>query len=123
MTPDDLDRILSTDDRIVPASGFTSSVMEQVRREASAPPPIPFPWVRLVSGIAVILGLALGFAWSGLAAPVATDVVALSQAVWSTALAWTADAAIGTGAVCATGALLLTLASSIFSMRLASPRV
>ena len=123
MSPDDLDRILSTDDDIVPASGFAASVMEMVKREASAPPPIPFPWLRLVSGIVVLLGLASGLAWSGLAEPLAADVLSSSQAAWSAAVGWTADAAFRTGATWTTGALLLALVSSMLSIRLASPRV
>jgi hypothetical protein len=123
MRPDDLDRILSKDDDIVPASGFTASVMELVRLEASAPPPIPFPWVRVASGLAVMLGLALGLAWSGLAEPLGAGVLSLSHTAWAAAFAWSADAPIRTGAAWATCGLLLALVSSMFSMRLASPRV
>jgi hypothetical protein len=42
----EMDRILFRQDEIVPSSGFAASVMEAVRREAAAPPPIPFPWKR-----------------------------------------------------------------------------
>ena len=42
----EMDRILSKQDEILPSSGFTACVMEAVRREAAAPPPIPFPWKR-----------------------------------------------------------------------------
>jgi hypothetical protein len=52
MNPDDLDRILSEPTGIVPSSGFTSGVMAAVRHEASAPPPIPFPWKRALPGLA-----------------------------------------------------------------------
>ena len=123
MNPDDLDRILSSDDDIVPASGFTASVMELVGREASAPAPIPFPWVRLACGIAVMLGLALGLAASGLAEPLAAPVLSLGQAAWSAMLASASNTVITSGAMWTAGGLLLALASSIFSMRLASPRV
>jgi hypothetical protein len=122
MSPDDLDRILSTDDDIVPASGFAVSVMELVKREASAPSPIPFPWVRLAWGIAVMLGLALGLAWSGLTEPMAAPVMSVTQAAWSAAVASASDAAVRNGTMWAVGGLLLALASSIFSMRFASPR-
>ena len=40
---DEFDRIMS-EEEILPSSGFAASVMEAVRREAVAPPPIPFPW-------------------------------------------------------------------------------
>jgi len=52
MERDELDRWLSEDEAIVPSSGFTGGVMDAVRREASAPPPIPFPWTRALPGIA-----------------------------------------------------------------------
>jgi uncharacterized membrane protein len=51
MTDDDLDHILSRDDDIVPSSGFVSSVMDAVRREAATPPAIPFPWKRALPGL------------------------------------------------------------------------
>ncbi len=52
MKPDDLDRVLSQKEEILPSSGFAAAVMDAVRLEASAPPPIPFPWKRAVPGIA-----------------------------------------------------------------------
>src|SRR5206468_12240322 len=39
--------------------GFVASVMDAVRREATVPPPIPFPWKRALPGLAVA-GLTLG---------------------------------------------------------------
>jgi ABC-type spermidine/putrescine transport system permease subunit I len=53
----ELDRILS-EEEILPSSGFTASVMDAVRREASAPPPLPFPWKRALPGL-VAVGLTL----------------------------------------------------------------
>lgn len=59
MRDDELDRILS-EGEILPSSGFTASVMDAVRREAAAPPPIPFPWKRAFPGlVAASLTLAL----------------------------------------------------------------
>jgi hypothetical protein len=52
MNQDQLDRTLSGEAEIVPTSGFVSGVMAAVRREASAPPPIPFPWKRALPGLA-----------------------------------------------------------------------
>src|SRR6202043_1907907 len=49
----EIDRILSREDEILPSSGFTVSVMDAVRREAAAPPPIPFPWKRALPGLVV----------------------------------------------------------------------
>jgi len=41
---DELHHILSWPDDIVPTSGFVANVMDGVRFEAAAPPPIAFPW-------------------------------------------------------------------------------
>jgi hypothetical protein len=46
-----IDRILAAEDALVPSSGFLASVMDRVREEAAAPPPIPFPWMRALPGI------------------------------------------------------------------------
>jgi len=58
MKHDSIDRILSCEDEILPSSGFAVSVMDAVRREAAAPPPIPFPWKRAMPCL-VAGGLAL----------------------------------------------------------------
>src|ERR1700722_3976959 len=55
---DNLDHILSTDQNVVPSSAFVENMMAAVRREASTPVPISFPWWRVVPGLA-ICGLAL----------------------------------------------------------------
>jgi hypothetical protein len=52
MTPDDLDRILSSEDLLEPSSGFSINVMDAVRRQAAEPPALPFPWFRFAAGIA-----------------------------------------------------------------------
>ena len=44
MTHDEIDRILSQEEELLPSAGFTASVMDAVRREAALPAPIPFPW-------------------------------------------------------------------------------
>ena len=46
MRDEEIDRILGGEEDILPSSGFHASVMEAVLREATAPPPIPFPWKR-----------------------------------------------------------------------------
>jgi hypothetical protein len=53
MRDDDLDRILSKEQEILPSSGFVTSVMDAVRRETAAPRPIPFPWKRALPGLCV----------------------------------------------------------------------
>jgi hypothetical protein len=56
ISPDDsaIDRILSSEEPLIPSSGFLASVMESVREEAAAPQPIPFPWTRFIPGILVV---------------------------------------------------------------------
>jgi hypothetical protein len=55
-----LDRILATEEELVPSSGFAASVMERIREEAAAPQPIPFPWKQAVPGIVLAVGV---FGW------------------------------------------------------------
>lgn len=58
MEPDNLDRILGSEEELVPSSGFVSGVMDRVREEAAAPEPIAFPWNRVLPGaVAVAIGL------------------------------------------------------------------
>lgn len=45
-----LDAILNSEEAILPSSGFAAAVMQRVREEAAAPPPIPFPWKRAIPG-------------------------------------------------------------------------
>jgi len=51
MRNEDLDRILSTEQEIIPSSGFLAGVMDAVRRDAAVLPPIPFPWKRALPGL------------------------------------------------------------------------
>ncbi len=122
MKPDDLDRILSADDDIVPASGLVASVMDLVRREASAPPPIPFPWVRLACGVVAVVGLAAWLAWSGVTEPLWKPVMSLSPEAWASLLRQAADVAVKTGTAWVAAALLVALLSTQLATRLASPR-
>jgi hypothetical protein len=55
-----IDRILATEEPLIPSSGFLASVMESVREEAAAPQPIPFPWKRAIPGVIVVAGV---FGW------------------------------------------------------------
>jgi hypothetical protein len=57
MTPDDVDRILSAEDQLVPSSHFAMEVMAAVRRPAE-PPPLAFPWFRFVAGVAALVVMA-----------------------------------------------------------------
>lgn len=49
-----MDRILASEDPLLPSSGFAAAVMERVREEAASPTPIPFPWRRILPGVVVI---------------------------------------------------------------------
>ncbi len=62
MQPTRMDRILASEEPIVPTSGFLSAVMERVEQEAAAPKPIPFPWKRALPGFALIAAV---FGWLG----------------------------------------------------------
>jgi len=55
-----LDRILATEEQLIPSSGFAASVMERIREEATAPRPIPFPWKQAIPGIVLAVGV---FGW------------------------------------------------------------
>jgi len=60
MTRKKIEEILSSEEELMPSSGFLSAVMERVSEEAAAPPPIPFPWKRALPGMALIAGV---FGW------------------------------------------------------------
>jgi len=123
MRLDDLDRMLSNDEDIVPSSGFTSSVMDLVRREASVPPPIPFPWLRLVLGSLALLGVVAVLTWAGVTEELFTSLVGLSGATWARTAAWAAGAAARKDTAWIAGALLLAVGSTLLSLRVARPRV
>jgi len=60
---DAINRILATEEELIPSSGFLAAAMERVRDAAAMPAPIPFPWMRALPGIvlaAAVLGW-LGF--------------------------------------------------------------
>lgn len=72
-----VDRILASDEELIPSSGFLASVMERVQEEARMPAPIPFPWKRAVPGIVLASGV---FGWGAvefvrLAIPAARGMV------------------------------------------------
>jgi hypothetical protein len=65
MTPEELERILSKADEIVPSSGFAANVMDAVQRQSSELPPIRFPWRRAAPGFGVAAALAIAAAFAG----------------------------------------------------------
>jgi hypothetical protein len=48
---DDLDRMLMSEEAMVPSNGFAGGVMDAVRAAATEPPPLPFPWARFLVGV------------------------------------------------------------------------
>jgi hypothetical protein len=128
MNNDELDRILSQslgEEELVPSSGFAASVMEAVRREATEPPPIPFPWRRAVAGM-LAAGLTLVWLMVEIVRQLRQEVATPHSAaglfstwqpvvhtVTSTNAGWLALAA----------AFVVSAASLILSMRLASVNV
>ena len=115
----EIDRILAAEEALIPSSGFVSTVMDRVREQAAAPPPIPFPWKRGLPGFLLAAGV---FAWGGY------ELVTLSlAALRSSSLALTlalppADAALARPAEQAGWVALslgLSLAAWLFSRRLA----
>jgi hypothetical protein len=56
-----IDGILASEEPLMPSSGFLESVMERVREEAAAPPPIPFPWKRAIPAVLLTAGI---FGWA-----------------------------------------------------------
>jgi hypothetical protein len=59
MTSEKIDKILASEEELIPSSGFLSSVMERIHEEAAAPEPFPFPWKRAVPGM-VLVGVVFG---------------------------------------------------------------
>jgi hypothetical protein len=118
MRHDDLDRILSGQQDIVPSSGFVASVMDAVRSEASTPPPIPFPWKRALPGLAaacfalgwVLVTWLLLFSRRGASPPKLVEPAALTASL---------EAAMNSGVGWVVLALLLALASVKLTFRLA----
>ncbi len=55
---DPIDRVLRSEDPLVPSSGFAASVFEKVQlhasRLATQPAPIPFPWKLAAPGLGVL---------------------------------------------------------------------
>jgi hypothetical protein len=57
-----MDRILNSEEELIPSSGFVASVMEGVHEEARRAVPIRFPWKRAIPGMLLAGGV---FGWGG----------------------------------------------------------
>ena len=120
MWQEDFDRILSDEEEILPSSGFAASVMDAVRREASAPPPIPFPWKRAMPGL-VVAGLSLVLVFVEVLSQLRQGgEVPQPPSQWSSLLVPILGAAMRAGAGWIVLALLLALVSVMLSTRFAS---
>ena len=125
---DQINRILSREDEILPSSGFAVSVMDTVRREAAAPPPIPFPWKRAVPGL-VVAGLAAVLVLAAGVVVIGQLVRASTSAQFPTFLSLPSlmpiifHGGMESAASWTVLALLVTFVSVKLSMRLASGRV
>jgi hypothetical protein len=119
MNPNDLARILSDEQEILPSSGFTASVMEAVRQEASAPPPIPFPWKRVIPGIVASCFLLVALAFQ-VHAQLQQEAASQLPSAWVSIFSATLETAMRRGVHWIIAALLLAFASVKFAMRLAS---
>jgi hypothetical protein len=51
-----------SDAQLTPASGFVITVMDAIYEETSAPPPIPFPWRRMLPGGIALVCTLIAFA-------------------------------------------------------------
>ncbi len=118
---DELDRMLSTQDEIVPSSGFVMSVMDAVRNEAAASeptpfPPIAFPWLRalpmFIALAAVLAMLIAGFV------ELARTPIAVTQGPLLPAAVVQALVQVNAGWIAF--ALLLAFLSALFSIRFAT---
>ena len=114
MEHDDLDRVLSRVEDIVPSSGFVAAVMDAVRGEAAAPPQIPFPWKRALTGLAACTLALVSFVIAALMRP--------GGQAGSSVLTTVFESARAAGADWIALALILSLVSVILSMRLTGSR-
>lgn len=60
MNDETIDRMLASEEELIPSSGFAASIMDRIREEVVAPPPLSFPWKRAVPGIVLAAGV---FGW------------------------------------------------------------
>jgi hypothetical protein len=118
----EINSILSREDEILPSSGFAVSVMDAVRREAAAPPPIPFPWKRALPGLVVgVLVLAVVLV-GGVVAFTQLDKATAPQFSTSSppAISPIFSGGIESAAIWTVLALLVAFVSVKLSMRVAS---
>ena len=127
MSDAEIDHTLSRRDEILPSSGFAASVMDAVRMEAAAPPPIPFPWKRALPVLAlalaamvavVVASIAVFTQFGGTTGPSSVALSSSSPSAILNSLVKSANSVTGWTGL----ALLLSLISAKVSMRLAGVR-
>ena len=120
---EEIDRVLSRDDEILPSSGFAVSVMDAVRRKAAAPPPIPFPWKRALPGL-VVGGFALALVLVAIVVAIArrASITPQFSMPLPSVMPPIFRGGIESAAIWTALALLVAFVSVKFSMRLASGR-
>ena len=120
---EEIDRVLSRDDEILPSSGFAVSVMDAVRREAAAPPPIPFPWKRALPGL-VVAGFALALVLVAIVVAIArrASITPQFSMPLPSVMPPIFHGGIESAAIWTALALLVAFVSVKFSMRMASGR-
>jgi len=93
MRHDEIERALRAEPLVEPSTGFAASVMAAVRAEATAPPPLAFPWRRALPAMAVaglcLVATAIAFGSAMASAPAAAPGDTADPA--SRALAWLAQ--------------------------------
>jgi hypothetical protein len=118
---EDFDRMLSTQEELIPSSGFVDGVMDAIEYAASTPPPIPFPWRHALPGLAAWLIALVSFIYLAFAQ---SDAISTRAALPGTAPML---AAIIAGLKAVDGgwiavALLTSAAAVFFSMRMVGGR-
>jgi drug/metabolite transporter (DMT)-like permease len=96
MDDKELERILSSEEPLVPSSGFALSVMEAIREAEAEPRHARLPWWRLAAGMAGCVGCAASFTAfvsdldPAVASPLAAAApeLSLAAAVVLATLAW-----------------------------------
>jgi hypothetical protein len=119
---DELDRMLRThmnasNEQLTPSSGFTQFVMDAIREETTAPPPIPFPWKRLLPAAITLL-----CAMIGLAIFAGGHTSALPQALSPGSLNFAISAPAATNLMWIALAIGLSLVTATLSFKLAGGR-
>ena len=66
LPPDAIDMLLqehlaASTEQLTPSSGFVLSVMDAIHTQAVEPPPIAFPWRRVLPGAVAALGILVAF--------------------------------------------------------------